>query len=91
MAAASQVWSVALSALLNGNSSLRQSAASLLGEDTTATVWNALQSAASLLGEDHAVRHATKKGMANPAGSWPQGSPGSGSWGGHRSNPAHHC
>ena len=33
---------VALSALLNGNSSLRQSAASLLGEDTTATVWNAL-------------------------------------------------
>ena len=33
---------VALSALLNGNSSLRQSAASILGEDTTATVWNAL-------------------------------------------------
>ena len=33
---------VALSALLNGNSSLRQSAASILGEDTTETVWNAL-------------------------------------------------
>ena len=33
---------VALSALLNGNSSLRQSAASLLGEDTTEALWNAL-------------------------------------------------
>ena len=33
---------VALSALLNGNSSLRQSAASLLGEHTTETIWNAM-------------------------------------------------
>ena len=33
---------VALSAILSGNSSLRQSAAALLGEDTASSVWNAL-------------------------------------------------
>ena len=33
---------VALSALLNGNSSQRQSAASILGEDTASAVWGAL-------------------------------------------------
>ena len=33
---------VALSALLSGSSSLRQSAASVLGEDTASTIWDAL-------------------------------------------------